>query len=336
MLPLARKCSIVSEEGSCMGASDYSGNEYSSDINSRPDSVSNYNSLNDYPLNAELKQVRSHSHLGNNNQSSNNSSKKNSRESLKLQSLPLVKIEITDYSNTIEEDERLEIDEFYNCTLKKEERKDDVDEEDRKLDSSNYFCPTLNSLHQASSSPDLGREEKVNEANSNLIGLQDEDLNDNALDEHVMNQLNQSTNSKTALHTSMRIIMQSKSCNNILCSGLNRKDDHCSNCEMNRQNCKQKEEETNSLNDRHNQLDVSTTPSKEDQLSTKSNKSTNLNIFSRIIGKKLNSNEKEDTKRLSLNLDNCNTSGDKNHQATNKFTLRKCKKDKNISCCAIN
>ena len=275
MLPLARKCSIVSEEGSCIANSDYSGNEYSSDINSGHNSISNYNSLNDYSLNAELNKVRSHSYLNNNQ--SNSSSKRNSRENLKIQSMPLVNIVITDFSNTIEEDERLEIDEFNNCTVKNEQGTtvcQSSDDPENRKSHSGYFCPTPSSLHQASSSPDLGREEKINEPSDLVISKEDEDQNENQLfDEHVINQLNQSSTGKASLHTSMRVIMQSKSCNNILCP--NAKDEHCSECEMSKEASEQK------LQDEH----CSECEMSKDQLST--TESNNLSLFGRIIGKRL-------------------------------------------------
>ena len=335
MLPLARKCSIVSEEGSCIGTSDYSGNECSSDINSGHNSISNYNSLTDYTLNSELNKVRSHSYL-NNNQSSNNSSKRNSRENLKMQSMPLVNIVITDFSNTIEEDERLEIDELYNCTIKSEPQQstdEQEDNENRRLNSGTYFCPTPSSLHQASSSPDLGREDKLNDQPSDIvISKEDEDKNGNAFDEHVMNQLNQSSSSKVSLHTlhtSMRVIMQSKSCNNILCSGPNSKEEHCSDCEAEKEMVKTKSEQEG----QPNQL---STPTK-DQLSNESN---NLSIFSRLIGKRLQTQQKESTKkRLSLNLDQDDSpvtkENNKDKLHGSGFAFRKCKTDK-INCCAMS
>jgi len=319
MLPLARKCSIVSEEGSCVGTSDR--DEYSSDINSGQNSISNYNSLNDYTN--DLNKVRSHSYL--NNQNSNSSSKRNSRENLKMQSMPLVNIVITDFSNTIEEDERLEIDEFNNCTIRSEPADDQDD--GRKT----YFCPTPNSLHQASSSPDLGREEKLSEQPSDLvISKEDEDQNENAFDEHVMNQLNQSTSSKVSLHTSMRVIMQSKSCNNILCSGLSSKEDHCSDCEASK--VKKIDEQSNQSSSPTKDITAQFTSETKEQ-------ANNLSIFSRIIGKRLQTQKKESTKkRLSLNLeqdDNVVAMKETNKLNSSGFTFRKCKSDK-INCCAMS
>ena len=338
MLPLARKCSIVSEEGSCVGNSDYSGNECSSDINSGQNSISNYNSLNDYnSLNAELNKVRSHSYLSSNQ--SNNSSKRNSRENLKIQSMPIVNIVITDFSNTIEEDERLEVDELNNCTIIRNDEEftsyqsTDNQKENRNRSTnnsmSNYFCPMPSALHQASSSPDLGREEKLNDqSNDHVISKEDEDKNENAFDEHVMNQLNQSTSSKiSSLHTSMRVIMQSKSCNNILCSGLSNKEEHCSDCEIGKELLAFEQQQQSE------QLDNNLTP--KDQLS---NKSSNLSIFSRLIGKKFSKTQKESTKkRLSLeNLEPEEALATKEKLNNNTgFAFRKCKTDK-INCCAMS
>lgn len=338
MLPLARKCSIVSEEGSCIANSDYSGNEYSSDINSGHNSIGNYNSLNDYSLNAELNKVRSHSYLNNNQ--SNNSSKRNSRENLKIQSMPLVNIVITDFSNTIEEDERLEIDEFNNCTVKNEQGTtvcQSTDEQEHR--KSGYFCPTSSSLHQASSSPDLGREEKLSEQKSDLvISKEDEDQNANQFDEHVinqLNQLNQSSSGKGSLHTSMRVIMQSKSCNNILCSGLDSKEEHCSDCEMSKPPDKQKLQQQQQQQQQADQL--SNQESAKDPLpSTDSN---NLSLFGRIIGKRLQSQKDDGStkKRLSLNLepDEALAAKDKLNASSGSPAFKECKTDK-INCCAMS
>lgn len=331
MLPLARKCSIVSEEGSCIANSDYSGNEYSSDINSGHNSIGNYNSLNDYSLNAELNKVRSHSYLNN---QSNSSSKRNSRENLKIQSMPLVNIVITDFSNTIEEDERLEIDEFNNCTVKNEQGTtvcQSSDDPENRKSHSGYFCATPSSLHQASSSPDLGREEKISEQKSDLvISKEDEDQNENQFDEHVinqLNQLNQSSSGKGSLHTSMRVIMQSKSCNNILCP--NSKDEHCSECELSKEASEQK------LQPPTDQL--SSQGSAKDQLST--TESNNLSLFGRIIGKRLQAQKDDGStkKRLSLNLepDEALAAKDKLNASSGSAAFKECKTDK-INCCAVS
>lgn len=327
MLPLARKCSIVSEEGSCIANSDYSGNEYSSDINSGHNSIGNYNSLNDYSLNAELNKVRSHSYLNN---QSNSSSKRNSRENLKIQSMPLVNIVITDFSNTIEEDERLEIDEFNNCTVKNEQGTtvcQSVDDQEHR--KSGYFCATPASLHQASSSPDLGREEKLSEQKSDLV-ISKEDEDANQFDEHVisqLNQLNQTASGKGSLHTSMRVIMQSKSCNNILCSGPNGKDEHCSDCELAKQD--EQKQQADQLSSQE--------PAK-DQLSTTG--SNNVSLFGRFIGKRLQS-QKDDgssTKRLSLNLEpeEALAAKDKLNASSGSPAFKECKPTDKINCCAVS
>lgn len=217
-LPLQRKCSIVSEEGSCAGA-DLSGHnsEGGSDVHTflvgEDDST--------------VTVRRSH---------------------------PSVNIVVTDYSSdTFQNDiplEEMELNEVSSDCLMDEETPEKSDEEespetrtmatDQKL--ANLVCSASDRLHQVSSSPDFQRERNGDYADENeggntsgcqkgtdmpkgpvmLIDSKNEENQVNDIERHVPRRNSRQTTdaivspSSKKTSTTMRVIMSSKSCNDIL------------------------------------------------------------------------------------------------------------------------
>ncbi|RWS05354.1 protein kinase-like protein 6, partial [Dinothrombium tinctorium] len=180
-LPLARKCSIVSEEGSCTGT-DYQGSECGSD---------------------RLLEIDRHD-FG--------------------ESYPSVDIVVTDCS--IEE-------------VKEEVKVIEKAKEDTDVDSSGDMSRTLNSnltsLHFISSSPELRDEEYEKNENSIHSKKQtsrviiasgcEQERNRNDLEDAISQKSQksqQNTGNSMPLSTSVRVIVQSKSCNNILLNDENK------------------------------------------------------------------------------------------------------------------